>query len=167
MDLTIAKVKPHNRFAQSVVCRYGVAPKAILAAFMLVACITSMFCQNTSSTMMFVPFALGIIEKAEVLTQGAGPVAQVSCRKLGQGLLIGLAWASNIEGIAILIGTTPNGIFVDVVQDLFPDAAVGLNFATWMAWGAPLSLLSSSPPTPPSTRSTCAGLRRSSSLSPP
>ena len=141
VDLAIEKVNLHKRFALSIICRFGAAPKVILGAFMFVAYIMSMFCLNTSTTMMLVPFALGIIEKAEVLTQGGGPVAEVSCRKFGQGLLIGLAWASNIGGIGTLIGTAPNGVFVGVVQDLFPDAGVDLNFATWMAWGVPLSLL--------------------------
>ena len=141
VDLAIEKVNLHKRFALSIICRFGAQPKVILGAFMFVAYIMSMFCLNTSTTMMLVPFALGIIEKAEHLTQGSGPIAEVSCRKFGQGLLIGLAWASNIGGIGTLIGTAPNGVFVGVVQDLFPDADIDLNFATWMAWGVPLSLL--------------------------
>ena len=141
VDLAIENSNLHKRFALSIIVRFGSSARVLLAAFMVVAWVMSMFCLNTSTTMMLVPFALGVIENAEALVAGEGPSHRAAAQKFGVGLLVGIAWASNVGGLGTLIGTAPNGVLVGVFNDLFPTAAVDLNFATWMSWGLPLSVL--------------------------
>ena len=141
VDLAIENSNLHKRFALSIIVRFGSSARVLLAAFMVVAWVMSMFCLNTSTTMMLVPFALGVIENAEALVAGEGPSHRAAAQKFGVGLLVGIAWASNVGGLGTLIGTAPNGVLVGVFNDLFPTAAVDLNFAMWMSWGLPLSVL--------------------------
>ena len=89
-----------RRVALWVILKFGAAPAALLLAFMLVAFCFSMFCQNTSTTMMLIPFAVGIIEQAEVEAKQAmeSEKAEATAVQFGKALLIGIAWAANVGG---------------------------------------------------------------------
>nr|XP_049578459.1 solute carrier family 13 member 1 isoform X1 [Syngnathus scovelli] len=59
---------------------------------------------------------------------------------VGKAMCIGVAYASNIGGIATLPGTSPNLIFSEYLQQIYPECE-RLNFGTWMALCLPISLL--------------------------
>lgn len=107
---------------------------------MLVCAILSMFCSNTSTTLMMLPFALGVLEKAEeeVIEEGR-PEDVPKVREYGKGLLIGLAWAASIGGSATLIGTTGPAILANYYFENYPYAEVPVNFATWTAFAVGIS----------------------------
>ncbi len=94
-------------------------PAALLLA--LATALLSMWISNTAAAAMMLPIAIGL----------AAP--------LGEGfpryrlfLLLGLAWAANIGGIATLVGSPPNAITA---------AALGWGFDDWLKVGLPAFLL--------------------------
>ena len=59
VDLAIEHVNLHKRVALKLMLFFGTNAKMVLLGFMLVTCIMSMFCSNTSTTAMMIPFILG------------------------------------------------------------------------------------------------------------
>lgn len=118
----------------------GTSPRMQLLSMMLVTGLLSSFCSNSSTTLMMVPFVLGVLEHAEAdAARSQSQAAEAAVRDYGRGLLIGVAWASSIGGSATLIGTTGPSILSTIYSQLYPDAAVPLNFGTWSAFAAGIS----------------------------
>ena len=139
-DFGIEKVQLHKRIALKIILKAGTSPKMLMLSMMLVCALLSMFCSNTSTTLMMLPFALGVLEKAEeeVIDEGR-PEDVPKVREYGKGLLIGLAWAASIGGSATLIGTTGPAILANYYFENYPQAEVPVNFATWTAFAVGIS----------------------------
>ncbi|XP_066301843.1 solute carrier family 13 member 2-like [Branchiostoma lanceolatum] len=60
--------------------------------------------------------------------------------KMRKAMLLCVAYAANIGGIATLPGTPTNIIVAEQVQIAFPDSP-GIDFATWFFFGFPVSIL--------------------------
>ncbi|KAL5017414.1 hypothetical protein ScPMuIL_007003 [Solemya velum] len=78
------------------------------------------------------------------------PLSLASMNGITKGLSLCVAYAANIGGIATLTGTPPNIVLQSQADESFIAAqkaanvsqvGSGLNFANWMAFGLPLSLL--------------------------
>ena len=59
---------------------------------------------------------------------------------LGPPLMLGIAYAADIGGMATPVGTPPNLVFMEVLGDLFPNVPTP-TFAQWMIMGVPLSVV--------------------------
>jgi solute carrier family 13 (sodium-dependent dicarboxylate transporter), member 2/3/5 len=95
-----------------------------MAAALLLALATSllsMWISNTAAAAMMLPIALGL----------SVPLAERFPR-YQLFVLLGLAWAANIGGIATLVGSPPNAITA---------AALGWSFDDWLKVGIPMYLL--------------------------
>ena len=68
----------------------------------------------------------------------APPVRKKKERKFGLSLMLGIAYAASIGGIATLIGTPTNAIFSAVAKDYY-NADIG--FSDWMVFGLPVSIV--------------------------
>ena len=89
----------------------------------------SMWISNTAATMMMVPMAMAIVlQLRERFEVGRLPIA----------LLLGVAYAASIGGLATLIGTPPNLSFVRILEIVFPESP-GISFAVWFLFALPLS----------------------------
>src|SRR5210317_1572056 len=115
----------HRRIAIKVLMFFGISPGRILMGFMVATAFLSMWMSNTATTMMMIPIALSIIYKLEEI---------VGKKELGTysiGLLLGIAYAASIGGIATLVGTPPNLSFARIANILFP-AMPEISFASWL-----------------------------------
>ena len=122
-------------------------PWVVLMTFMGLAWILSMFCSNTATTVMLVPFARSLLDTAKVQVQasidesrnpnakemGMGKLAAL--RRFELGVLLGICYAATVGGIATLIGTAPNGVLAGQ-----PILAGQVDFANWFAFAFPISL---------------------------
>jgi len=131
--LAMQKWNLHRRIALKMIQMIGASPRRILLGFMLATAFLSMWISNTATTMMMVPIALAIIIK---LRESSGRKMQ----RFSVVLLIGIAYAASIGGIATLIGTPPNLSFSRIFAIYFPQAPE-ITFATWFLFGLPCSLL--------------------------
>ena len=68
--------------------------------------------------------------------EGGGPTPLQLYTK---GLLLSIAYASSIGGIATLTGTGPNLVFSGAITKIFPGAPE-VSFAKWMAFACPVSI---------------------------
>jgi len=133
LGLAIEKWNLHKRFSLNILKRSGNNPKRIILAGMLATSIMSMWISNTASTLMMLPIGMSMIELLE------SKLADKSSRiNFGICLLLGLAYAANIGGMATLIGTPPN-----LVLAAFSEEALGveIGFSTWFMMALPLVAL--------------------------
>lgn len=85
------------------------------------ASLLSMWISNMATTALMLPLIMGLLEQNKNLSRGTRVVS-----------LLAIAYSANIGGIATLVGSAPNGITA---------AALGLDFAQWLAIGGSSYLL--------------------------
>ena len=61
-------------------------------------------------------------------------------RPLGKAMVLSIAYAANIGGMATLTGTGPNLVLAGDIAAIYPHAP-GLSFANWLLFGLPLAAL--------------------------
>jgi len=113
----------HKRFAIIILKAVGAdSAKRLIAAFMLTAAFLSMWISNTATCLMLMPIVLACLK-------------QVNNPKLTAPLVISVAYACSIGGIATLVGTPPNVIFAGVYEEV---AGKEFGFLDWMMIGVPI-----------------------------
>ncbi len=123
----------HRRIALRITAAVGSEPARLVLGFMLATWALSMWISNTSTTMLMLPIVLSVLQTAR--DRGAG-AASVS--KLGLAMLLGVAYSANMGGMATLVGTPPNLVFVRIFGDTFPEAPT-VSFLQWSMLALPLS----------------------------
>jgi sodium-dependent dicarboxylate transporter 2/3/5 len=128
----------HRRLALHTIRIVGVSPPRIVLGFMLATAALSMWISNTATAMMMVPIALAVIQQtAEHLTERGSEVDTAPTRfRFATALMLGIAYAASIGGVATIIGTPPNTIAVGLVEKMYGQQ---IGFGQWMALGLPLS----------------------------
>jgi len=138
--LTMEKWNLHKRIALQVIRIVGVGPNRIILGFMIATAFLSAWISNTATAMMMVPIALAVIKQAgeTICAEKDHCDPRPTKFMFGVALMLGIAYAASIGGVATIIGTPPNTIMVGIVEKTF---GVQISFAAWMAVGMPLSLL--------------------------
>jgi sodium-dependent dicarboxylate transporter 2/3/5 len=125
----------HQRIALKILSAVGTRPSNILLGVMCTTFLFSMWISNTATVMMLISAVLAVI--AQVDTH----VSNVKHRNsLASALLIGLAYSATIGGMATLVGTPTNMIFVRVYQEKFPHATT-MDFTSWFVIAFPVALV--------------------------
>lgn len=130
------KWRLHWRIALFIIRALGGSPRRLLLGFMLATGLLSMWISNTATVVMMLPIALSVIYRL----QGVGRPEDARSDPFAAALLLGIAYASSCGGLATLVGTPPNAIFVGQVKVLFPQAPE-IFFSQWIKFGLPLSLI--------------------------
>ncbi len=132
----------HKRIALHIVRVLGTSPHRIVLGFMVASAFLSMWISNTATTMMMFPIGLAVIMHAETMLQKHN--IQVDTAKgnfnFGTTLMLGIAHAATIGGVATLVGTPPNIVFVGIARSLFPQAPP-IGFLDWLKVGFPFVVL--------------------------
>jgi solute carrier family 13 (sodium-dependent dicarboxylate transporter), member 2/3/5 len=122
----------HKRLALGIMAFVGATPKRLLFGFMAATAFLSMWISNTATAAMMLPIALAVAELFSPRVDGKDtsnfPVA----------LLLGIAYAASIGGVATLIGTPPNAVLAAASAELI---GVEISFVEWMAVGVPTTLV--------------------------
>lgn len=136
LALGLEKTGAHRRLALSVVRAVGTRPSRVVLGMMLASGVLSMAISNTASALVLLPVALAVLRSAE---EGGlrDPDHQ---RRLATALLLGIAYAASIGGMATPIGTPPNLVLLEVAAALDPPVELP-SFGTWVLVGVPASLL--------------------------
>ncbi len=125
----------HKRIAYIILSRVGTQPSRILLGVMITAYVLSMWISNTASVMMLIAAVLALISEMDEHFKNVQHK-----RKIAVALLIGLAYAASIGGMATLVGTPTNMIFYREYMHAFPNAT-DMDFFQWAKFGVPVSLL--------------------------
>jgi len=138
--VTMEKWNLHKRIALTTISIIGVSPSRIVLGFMLATGFLSMWISNTATTMMMLPIGLAVIRQSVVMLENNG--TSVDTRpgnfRFGTSLMLGIAYAASIGGVATLIGTPPNAILAGIVEQTY---GLTISFAGWIAFAFPLSVV--------------------------
>ncbi len=133
LGLAIQKWDLHRRIALNIVRITGTSGDRIVLGFILATGVLSMWLSNTATTMMMFPIALSVIHVMKENHKGEGNI-----RNFSLTLMLAIAYASNIGGIATIIGTPPNVAYVGYIQKKYN---YDINFLSWMLICTPLAIL--------------------------
>jgi sodium-dependent dicarboxylate transporter 2/3/5 len=133
LGLAIEKWNLHKRIALNIVRITGTSGDRIVLGFILATGLLSMWLSNTATTMMMFPIALSVIHVMKENNRGEGNIANFSLT-----IMLAIAYASNIGGIATIIGTPPNVAYVGYIQKKYN---YDVDFVNWMLICTPLAIL--------------------------
>ncbi|HXO85110.1 MAG TPA: DASS family sodium-coupled anion symporter [Gemmatimonadales bacterium] len=119
----------HRRLALAVIGAVGTDPPRLVLALMIATAFVSMWISNTATAVMMLPLASAVLELAR-------REAPNESAHLGKALILGVAYAASIGGVATLIGTPPTAIFAAAAGKVL-GRPVG--FAEWLAIGLPVA----------------------------
>ena len=136
LALAMQKWNLHKRIALSIISITGTNMRQIILGFILASAFLSMWISNTATTVMMLPIALSIITQFKEFA-GASSRTQKNTEGFGKALILAIAYASSIGGIATLVGTPTNLIFADAVEKFY---GIVMPFDQWIGIGLPISL---------------------------
>lgn len=132
----------HKRIALYIIKFLGTSPTRLILGFMVATAFLSMWISNTATTMMMFPIGLAVILHAETMVKKArlDIPTQPGSFNFGTALMLGIAYAASIGGVATLVGTPPNIVFAGMARSLFPKASE-IGFLDWFKVGLPFVIV--------------------------
>ncbi len=140
---TVERWELHRRFAVTTVRAIGTSARKVILAFMLASAVASMWISNTATAVMMLPIAMALIGgTAERRNDGSDDDTALPpyrpTDRFPVALMLGIAYACSVGGVATLIGTPPNAIFAGAAKELLE---VEITFAGWLIIGIPVSAM--------------------------
>eukprot|EP00443_Scrippsiella_acuminata_P078107 CAMPEP_0115499558 /NCGR_PEP_ID=MMETSP0271-20121206/67403_1 /TAXON_ID=71861 /ORGANISM="Scrippsiella trochoidea, Strain CCMP3099" /LENGTH=379 /DNA_ID=CAMNT_0002928383 /DNA_START=49 /DNA_END=1185 /DNA_ORIENTATION=+ len=153
VDIALEEVHLARRIALKLLLRVGVVhPAALLACFMGMCWLSSMFLNSIAVTLVM-PRAIGLLNAAEEQVRDADAAEAVeagaggsndTCRRnvkdvqnLSSGVLLGIAFSATCGGIATLTGAIPHYFLAG--ESI---VATHVTWSKWFVFALPLSLVS-------------------------
>jgi solute carrier family 13 (sodium-dependent dicarboxylate transporter), member 2/3/5 len=133
LALAMERHQLHRRIALAVVRAIGVRPPAVIFGFMAATALLSMWVSNTATAVMMLPIGLSVVQ---LVRPAAGDGLMDS--NFGVAMMLGIAYAASIGGLATLIGTPPNALLAAFMLESY---GVEVGFAQWMIVGLPLVIV--------------------------
>lgn len=125
----------HRRLALLALSAAGNRTRSLIGAFMLVTALLSMWISNTATVIMLLPIAASLLG---TLTGTDEQDVAPEVRRVATALMLGIAYAASIGGVATLIGTPPNLILAAFLRERF---GVQLDMLDWLAIGLPFTAI--------------------------
>lgn len=122
----MAKTGLDRQLAKRILSRVGNRPEDVLLGVMAITFVLSMFISNTATTAMMLAMLAPLLRNMEPSSSTA------------TSLVLGLAVAANLGGMASLIGTPANAIAVGALAQV--DGLSGVSFLDWLMIGLPPGL---------------------------
>ncbi|MEJ2554254.1 MAG: DASS family sodium-coupled anion symporter [Gammaproteobacteria bacterium] len=132
----IEKWQLHKRIALRTVSLVGVSPKRIVLGFMLATAFLSFWISNTAAAMMMVTIGIALLHQLSEAEDAAAETDPDDRSNFATALMLGIAYAASIGGVATLIGTPPNAILAGIAEKHY---GIVIGFARWMEFAAPLA----------------------------
>jgi solute carrier family 13 (sodium-dependent dicarboxylate transporter), member 2/3/5 len=132
--LAMEKWNLHKRIALNIIHVAGTNQRQILLGFIIATGGLSMWISNTATTMMMLPIALSIISQFIAILKLTQDEDQ-SIDGFGKALIMSIAFAASIGGMATIVGTPTNLILVEGVKQLYD---YEISFQQWFLFGLPL-----------------------------
>jgi len=122
----------HRRIALFIIRRVGGGPSRLILGFMVAAAFLSMWISNTATAIMMVPIGMAIVLQMEAR------FGRRETHSFTLGLMLGIAYACSLGGMATLVGTPPNLAFARIYEISFPEAEP-IAFGTWFVMALPIA----------------------------
>jgi sodium-dependent dicarboxylate transporter 2/3/5 len=139
LALGIERWRLHKRIALTIVSALGVGTRRIVLGMMLATFVISMWISNTAATLLMLPIGLALLDSlAEWHEHSAEKDTAFS--HLGMATTLGIGYAATIGGMATLVGTPTNLVYIDVFRRLYPDGPQ-MSAGQWMTVWTPFAFL--------------------------
>lgn len=132
LGLAMEKCNLPRRIALAVLGKVGSCPKRQIGGFMLATGFISMWVSNTATVIMMLPIA------ASICAVIANNNKNSEIHNFSVALMLAIAYAASIGGMATLIGTPPNALLRAFLADNYN---FNIGFGQWMLLGVPMCLL--------------------------
>ncbi|MHB2152834.1 SLC13 family permease [Calditrichota bacterium GD2] len=139
--IAMEKWNLHKRVALHTIRLVGFSSNRIILGFMIATAFLSMWISNTATTMMMVPIGMAVIKQSVDFIEKSDDYAINTTPphfKFGTALMLGIAYAASIGGVATIIGTPPNTILVGFIEQTYH---MQIRFVQWMLFGVPLAVI--------------------------
>ncbi len=133
LSIAIEKWDLHKRIARGILQLTGHSVNGILAGIMLATFLMSNWISNTATALMLLGAILALLYETKTLLPAKDK------ENFSSALLLGMAYAASIGGMATPVGTPPNMYFFKIHSQLHP--SLSLSFMQWIVYFVPLSLL--------------------------
>lgn len=142
LAVTMERWNLHRRIALNTIKFVGASPVRLVLGFMIATALLSMWVSNTATAMMMVPIGLAVVAEVTGLTPAQIKEGSTEGGKsdlnFGRALMLGIAFAASIGGLATIIGTPPNAILVAQVKTMYNYT---ITFFDWILFGFPLAVI--------------------------
>ena len=135
IGLAFEKWDLHRRVALAVVARAGADPSRLLFAIMAVTAVISMWVNNSATTVMMLPIATATL--VAITRTLDTPRPDPDEKRFAAALVLSIAYASNIGGVATPIGTPVNPVVLGILDR---NLGVRVSFLDWCLFGVPLMI---------------------------
>ncbi len=120
----------HRRIALRMLVMVGASPRRLVAAFMAVTALFSMWLSNSATTMMLAPIGLSVIQGMR--EEGREDTA------FAAALMLGIAYAASIGGMGTPMGTPTNLVMTGFIKTRY---GIDIGMLEWMRMAVPVLLL--------------------------
>jgi sodium-dependent dicarboxylate transporter 2/3/5 len=144
----------HRRVALALLQRAGGGAAGIVGGFMLATAVLSMWISNTATAILMYTIAVSLLEALErAAGRGTAPegtadaaepahtaagAAAPPLERFGLALMLGIAYAASIGGVATLVGTPTNALLASFLDSTY---GITISFRRWLALGLPFTLV--------------------------
>ncbi|MDR2884699.1 MAG: DASS family sodium-coupled anion symporter [Deferribacteraceae bacterium] len=130
----------HRRVALYTIRLVGTTPSHMILGFMVATGLLSMWISNTACAVMMVPIGIAVVSQITGITRQEVLDEQIKVNEsnFAKSLMLGIAYAASLGGVATIIGTPPNTIMVGMLERMY---GMQISFAAWMAIGVPISVV--------------------------
>ena len=134
--LGLEKHNLHKRIALRLIQFTGTHANGIILGFMIATAFLSMWISNTATTVMMLPIAMSVIGLIKSDDTNLEEADHAKFGLFSLSLLLSIAYAANIGGIATIIGTPPNVVLVGYLDEF---VNYQMDFSKWILIGLPIS----------------------------
>ena len=131
--IAMEKWNLHKRIAMVIISKIGGSPSMLILGFMISASFISMWISNTATAVMLLPIGISIIVKLEE------EFGKEKLTNFSKALMLAIAYSCSIGGIATIIGTPPNLVFMRIYKISFPNNPQ-IYFGDWMWFALPIAI---------------------------
>lgn len=125
-----------RRIALMTLKYVGTSFRAIVFGMLCSTAFISMWVSNSATAAMMVPIAVAVMGLVRVSQQNK-PLSSEE-RNFGVAVLLAVAYGASIGGMATIIGSPPNGIYVRFVAQTYGET---VSLLDWMLIGFPVTML--------------------------
>jgi len=134
MALALEKVNLHKRIALNIIKVTGTSPDRVILGFLIATAFMSMWISNTATTVVMLPIAYSVIQ----LLSNDGDGFTSGDKTFALSIMLGIAYAANVGGIATIIGTPPNIVLAGFMESEYN---YSISFVKWMMIGVPFAII--------------------------
>lgn len=110
-------------------------PRRLVYGLVGTTAVLSMWLSNTATTLVMVTVAIAAARRAEASEHNT----PLDASRFRLALLLGVAYAANIGGMATPVGTAPNALFLTFYEKIVPGGQV--SFLMWMIVALPVVVI--------------------------